>query len=168
MKGDSTKPEIVGYVIDKDDNVPEIEKALKEVGVKLDAIVEDGDVLVLKQGDADLKSAHNVMVKFSPDFMVVCKGLATSGGFSEILKTQGFMPGPGLAAGALHSAVSEALVERGFRYQDRRGGGRVPRLHHQPREPSPATGVQGVRCLPRRQVRNGKEGNCGRGSARAR
>jgi hypothetical protein len=108
MKGDR-KPEIVGYIISKEDNVPEIEKALKGAGVKVDVVVEDGDVLVLKQGEADLKSVHNVMVKFSPDFMVVCKGLSTSG-FGEVLKTQGFMPGPDMAAMAFTSAVNDALI----------------------------------------------------------
>jgi outer membrane biosynthesis protein TonB len=108
MKGDS-KPEIIGYVISKEDNVPEIEKALKEAGVKVDAVVVDGDVLILKQADVDLKSPANIMVKFSPEFMVVCKGVSASG-FGEVLKTQGFMPGPDMAARAFTSAVNEALV----------------------------------------------------------
>jgi hypothetical protein len=116
MKGDD-KPAIVGYVIDKTDKLPEIEKALKDAGVKVDAVVEQGDVLVLKQGDHDLKALSNVAIKLSPDFMVVCKGFDPKGlsaaSFGEVLKTQGYMPGPELATEALYSAVAEAMSSDG-------------------------------------------------------
>lgn len=107
MKGEA-KPEIVGYVIGQEDNVPEIEKALKSAGVKTDAVVADSEVLVLKQGDADMGSEANVPLKFSPEFMVVCKGFSPKG-FEEVLKTQKFMPGPEMAVDAFYDAVSEAF-----------------------------------------------------------
>lgn len=116
MKGrQDSKPSIVGYVIAKTDKTPQIEAALKDVGVKIDTVVEDGDVLVLRQDDSDPAAKENVVVKLAPDFMVVCKGfdpyrMVEDMSFGEILKSQGFMPGFSMASEALYTSIRNSLA----------------------------------------------------------
>lgn len=113
--------QIVAYVIQKADRKPELEKALKEAGAKVDVVVEDGDVVIYKQDDTVLKSEDGevnkevVAVKLTDDFAVVCKGfdphqLTQESSFGEILKSHGFMPGFSMATEALYQSVRNSLL----------------------------------------------------------
>lgn len=116
-KDEENDVQIVGYVISKEDKVPEIEAALKEAGVNIEFSEEQGDALILKQDkDADAKDEENVVVKMSDDFIVVLKGfdpysMTAEMSFGEIIKSQGFMPGFSMATDALYTSIRNSLVE---------------------------------------------------------
>lgn len=109
---------IVGYVLKNEDRTDAVDAALKSLGIAIDKPVEFSDgTMVFKQQEFDLKAENNgvVAIKMDADFVLLAKGfdpysMSAEMGFSDILKSQGFMPGLSMAMDALGTTVRQSLI----------------------------------------------------------
>jgi len=109
-KEDPQAPEVVGYVLLKDDNDAGTQEVLKESGV-ITEFMEDceAECVVYKQSkDADLEGV--VPIKLSPELVILTKGIDTEP-FKDMLETQGFMPGVSMAFDALYANMQTSLTK---------------------------------------------------------
>lgn len=113
-----TEVQVLGYIMQKQDNTEEVRTALKAAGVDVESIEEFEDgVALFKQGDVVIKEDEVYPVKLQEGFIALCKGFdptqvaGQSQSFGEVIKSQGFMPGFNLATEALYNTIKNSMRE---------------------------------------------------------
>ena len=110
----TVQPKVLGIVVEKNEHVEAIKKAVTEAGFVVKAEEVQGNVVVLKADDAPLDMAQVDVVKMSNEVLALIPKAdmqalhEVSGPFAEGIKANGFMPSVSTAAMEMHQQLLEA------------------------------------------------------------
>ena len=114
-KDAAKKAELFAFVLPKAlaDN-ERVTKAMADAGAKVDKRTEKDDTVILQQIDGEAGDKA-VILKMSDQVAVIFKAfmghMSSSTDFDEIVKSQGFYPGFGMATESLYTAVRNILMD---------------------------------------------------------